>query len=55
MTKNSLDIQLSDHQRLFIWNKYKTEEELNHAFSQLEEIQEKIKFSESELQKRMMS
>lgn len=52
MTKNSLDIQLSDHQRLFIWNKYKTEEELNHAFSQLEEIQEKIKFSESELQKK---
>src|SRR5690554_294559 len=52
MTKNSLDIQLSDHQRLFIWNKYKTEEELNHAFSQLEEIQEKIKFSESEHQKK---
>ncbi|MDD4778457.1 MAG: AAA family ATPase [Fermentimonas sp.] len=48
--RESLLINLSDHLKQFTWDKFKKVEELDTAFSEVEQIQSQIKSSESELQ-----
>ena len=49
-SKDSLLNNLSDHLKLFTWDKFKQVEELDSAFSEVEHIQAQIKSYELELQ-----
>lgn len=52
-SKESLLNNLSDHSKLFTWDKFKQMEELDIAFSEMEQIQNRIKSCESALQEKV--
>ncbi len=51
-TKDRLNNNISEHAKQFIWDKFKKEEELDNAFSEMEQLQSSIKLCESELQEK---
>ena len=52
-SKESLLNNLSDHSKLFTWDKFKQMEELDIAFSEMEQIQNRIKSCESASQEKV--
>lgn len=51
-SKESLLKNLTDHSKLFTWDKFKQVEELDTAFSEMEQTQNRIKLCESALQEK---